>query len=110
MRTAKSQMAGSPIVITSADQATDAWTVYQAHGYAVQAFWPNGLVGTLKVQATIKGDPNWSDIEDTDVAVSGAGSFIWNFDNGIFYDAFRVYFVYTSGSGSIEVWAESKGP
>ena len=109
MITAKFQMEGSPLTVTSADVFTGAHTFQQAYGYAVQAVWTGAAItGTIKLQATIDGT-NWSDIAGTSNAVSGPGSFLWNV-NGAFYDQYRVYFVYTSGSGTITVLSETKGP
>lgn len=89
------------MTIVNADVFTTGLTISGAIGYAMQAVWSSGMVGTVKLQATVNG-LQWSDITGTSQAISGANSYIWNVAN-TFYDQVRVYFTYTSGSGIVVV-------
>lgn len=109
MRFSKSPLAGI-LTVTNADVISNAIDISQDYGFAFQAIWTGSspLVGTVKVQSTVDGN-TWSDIPNTTQNVNGAGSFLWNV-NGAFYSKARVYFTYTSGNGTIEFWASTKGP
>lgn len=93
-------------IVLSANRASDAVLVIDLYGYCIQAVITGTPTGTLKLQASC--DPfkyaqstqpqvptNWTDIADTSVAVSAAGSTMWNI-NGAFYTFVRL--VYTDGS------------
>ena len=95
-----------PMVITNADVTGDLFPVSESMGFAIQADWPAGLVGTLNVQATING-VTWPNVPGTIRPVNGAGGWMWNFD-GQHYDQVRLFFTYTSGSGTIAVHGQRK--
>lgn len=102
---------GAPVsaVITNADYVSSAFGLEQDYGCAIQAIWTGAAIaGTIKLQATID-DVTWSDIVDSSETVSGPNSFIWNL-NGTFYNQIRAYFTYGSGSGTLQLWAQNKGP
>lgn len=98
----------TPIVVTNASIGGAQFTISNVPGFAIQAVWPAGLVGTLDVQVTVDGI-NWSDVTNSSQVVNGAGSFIWNL-NGYHTDQARLFFTYTSGSGTITASQSSKGP
>ena len=75
--------------------------------FCIQAVWTGSPVGSIKVQASLN-DTNWSDVSDSSQAVSGAGSFLWSFALQA-YSFFRVVYTATSGSGTLNVTAATKG-
>ena len=79
-------------------------------GFAVQAIWTGaGASGTIKLQASIDGI-TFSDIPNSAQTILGAGSFIWNMENGKFYKYFQVVYTKTGGStGTLNVLSNVKG-
>ena len=71
------------------------------------AKWTGSPVGTLKVQVSID-DINYVDLDDSPVAVTEAGDFMWNIVDTN-YDKIKVVYVATSGSGTLNVQANVKG-
>lgn len=75
-------------------------------GCAVQAVWTGSPVGTLVLQASLDG-AHWSNIPGSDVAVNGAGDFVWLL-NPVEVPSLRAVYTRTSGSGSLIVLGSSK--
>lgn len=108
MRTSKSNLGGAQ-TITNADVYSPTIGLDQAYGYAIQAIWTGAsLAGSVKLQSTVDGS-TWSDVSGSSQSVSGPGSNIWNVQSA-FYTSVRAYFTYSSGSGGITFWEQTKGP
>lgn len=108
MRTSRSPLNGAQ-TITNADVASPTIGLDQAYGFAIQAIWTGGsLAGTVKLQASVDGS-TWSDISGSSQSISGPGSYLWNVQ-AAFYAYVRSYFTYSSGSGTITTWEQTKGP
>ena len=63
-------------------------------------------VGTLKVQVSIN-DADYVDLPDSSVSVTEAGDFMWNIVDTN-YDKIKVIYVATSGSGILNIQANTK--
>lgn len=75
---------------------------------APQIYYTAGLTGSFKLQGC-NDNASWEDVPNSSYAVSGsAGHQMWNIQKVGFIYA-RVYFVYTSGSGSWGTRFSSKG-
>ncbi len=96
-----------PMSVSSADVIGQAVSLDTALGFALQAVWPGGIVGTLKLQGSNDGSV-FSDVPNSTQAVASANSFLWNVD-GAYYSFVRLYFTYNSGSGVITSNANTKG-
>lgn len=99
------------MVITNADVEGEIITLGPYQGYAIQAVWPSGVVGTLTVLASVDGVA-WSALPSSTQAVSSANSYLWNVGATTLanYDFARLYFTYTSGAGTIVSTVNLKGP
>lgn len=92
----------------------------QVYGWSIQFAITGSPVGSLKAQVSDdKGSTapydanslnvtNWSDLQDSTIAVSGAGTPGINF-NGIFYNWLRFVYTSTSGTGNITARLNTKG-
>jgi hypothetical protein len=119
-------MKTSPILALAAtsmvaDIPSNGLLLHQAFIYSYYAIWTGSPVGTIKVQVSndnvvaLPGSTNpssnvvnWLDYPSTTQTVSGAGSFVWNFsDAGYLWS--RVYYTFTSGTGSLLINACVKG-
>ncbi len=90
---------------------------YAALG-AIQCVFTGTPVGTMKLQAScdvvqptpnsVPAATNWTDVADTSVDVSAAGTILYNLIY-IGYDQVRVVYTRTSGSGTLNVRAVAKG-
>ena len=73
-------------------------------GYSIQAVITGTPVGTLKLQAsnddTASTPTNWSDVGGSTVAVNGAGSVMWDYNNPN-YNHVRMVYTATSSSGTL---------
>lgn len=102
----------------TADITSDYLDIRFNYGVALQAVWSGtSPVGNLIVQGTcrdISQDPagtslNWTNLGGTTIAVSGnSGSILYNLE-GLFFTAVRVFYDFTSGTGSLDVTANIKG-
>lgn len=95
----------------------------QAYLTCIQAVWTGSPVGSIQLEISCdnvqpinanNADPagnvvNWSVYTGSPVAVSGAGSNAWII-TGVGYRWIRVQYVYSSGTGSLLVQANTKGP
>jgi hypothetical protein len=82
-------------------------------GASLQAVWTGTPTGTLKLQCcndipavTDTTDPstwNWTDVANSSQSLTGsAGNFVWNvFD--VYYRWLRVAYVFSSGTGTLQV-------
>lgn len=87
--------------ISSATGGSQALLAFNVHLASIQLIWSGTPVGSLKLQASNDRvvPTNWEDIADTAVAVNGSGSQMWNVHR-IGYGWIRVFFTYTSGTGT----------
>lgn len=81
-------------------------TLASKTGYAMQAVYTGSPVGTLTVEGSNDGT-TWSTVTDSTVAVSAAGSTLYNI-SGVQYELARLLYTFTSGTGSLTVYASSK--
>lgn len=96
------------IVVTNADATSGHLHLGRNHVMALQAEWPAGIVGTIKVQVTMSG-VRWEDIPDSTVTLDGsAGGQMWNYTQAGASKA-RLYVTYSSGGGTIAITADAKG-
>lgn len=80
--------------------------------YSIQLVFTGSPVGTFKLQASIDpysgsnptGDTitNWTDVTDSDQAITAAGNHMWNVENAG-YTWVRVIWTVTSGTGDLTV-------
>lgn len=63
-------------------------------------------VGTLTVEVSIDGN-TWETLTDSSVAVSAAGSHMYNVDKAAYLLA-RIKYTFTSGSGDMTIYAALK--
>lgn len=118
-------LTNNEVLINNGDAASnitsDVLYLDQMFGFAIQAEITGAPVGTLKLQGSCDpGSPSplnphngvgvihWTDIADSQQAVTGAGSVVWNFD-GAFYKWVRIVYTATSGTGNITARNNSKG-
>lgn len=88
--------------------------LYQMFGYAIQLVWTGTPTGTFKLQASAdpvpQGPPasastmptHWSDIANSNQAVSAAGTYMWNIPDAM-YNYVRLVYTDTSGGLSTAV-------
>jgi hypothetical protein len=80
-------------------------------GYSIALTTTGSATGSAKLQATVDGTV-WVDLPNSgstaNVAVSGAGSSVWNVD-GAFYKAVRVVYTNATSSGTLSVTFFAKG-
>lgn len=99
--------AGTVMNATINSSAQQLWNVF---GYAIQIVWTGTPTGSFKLQASddsfnagIPGNPNhWSDITDSSVSITAAGSYMWNVSNPQ-YVWVRVVYTDTSSGASTAV-------
>jgi hypothetical protein len=103
------------------DISSSAFWVPHLDNFAIQAVWTGTPTGTLKLQCSCdkgsgnvseeRGAPtNWTDIVGSSQSTAGAaGSNVWNVQNAG-YRWVRVVFTFGSGTGSLSVTANGKGP
>lgn len=80
-------------------------------GYSLQAVFTGTPNGTFKLQAScddLEAPVNWTDVGSSSVAITAAGSAIWNND-GAHYRWVRLVYTRSSGSGSCDVTVAAKG-
>jgi hypothetical protein len=89
-------------------------------GISLQAIYTGSPNGTLKVQVSndivdvgssndqASSVINWTDYPSSSVAISAAGSSIWNYD-GFNYRWIRLVFTFSSGTGTLNVSFSGKG-
>lgn len=85
---------------------------------AIQCTFTGAPVGVMKLQAScdpvaptpnsVPSATNWTDIDDTSVAVAAAGDIMYNI-SCFGYDQIRVVYTRTSGTGSLTVRSVAKG-
>lgn len=96
------------VTVTNADAWTDGHDLKGDHLIAPQIYFSAGLTGTFKLQGC-NDNSSWEDSPNSTFSVAGsAGHQGWNVKDFGFWYA-RVYFVYTSGSGSWNTRFSSKG-
>lgn len=96
-----------PLVVAGASAYGSRFNLGDNTIFAIHAFWPAALVGTIGIAVSIDGE-NFENITESEQAVSAAGSFLWNYNGAGFVYA-RLYFTWTSGSGTITVKGNDKG-
>jgi hypothetical protein len=105
----------------SVSQTSAAVNLNYRYGISIQAVITGTAAGTLKLQGSDdfgSRNPiepagsnqvvNWSDIANSSAPVTGAGTASWNFQ-GSFYKWIRLVYTASSGTGTINVRANSKG-
>lgn len=107
MNTANKILSSNVLMNTTIN--TEAVPLPNIYGYAIQAVYTGTPTGTLRLQASADAfkyandaqpqvPTNWTDITDTSVSISSAGSYMWNVI-GVFYTFVRV--VYSDSSGGM---------
>lgn len=71
-------------------------------GYSVQLIYTGAPVGTFSLECSNDG-ANWDTVPDTTVAISAAGTTLYNVA-AVFYKFARIKFVRTSGTGSMDAY------
>jgi len=106
----------------SGDLVSEGVSMEYQYGISIQAVISGTAAGTLKLQGSNDfGNPseaagpvhgqnvvNWSDIADSSAPVTGTGTVTWNFQ-GVFYKWIRVVYTATSGTGTMNIRANTKG-
>lgn len=84
--------------------------VYNCDRYAIQADYSGTFSGSLKLQVSNDSDTvtNWVDLANSSVAITSAGSYLWNVKQ-VAYRAVRVVYTYTSGSVTLTLSITNKG-
>lgn len=96
-----------PIVVAGADAVGGEINLGRNWIFAIQAVWPGTITGNIGI-AVSNDNVTYEPVPDSEQAVSGAGSFMWNYTAAGFRFA-RPYFDWASGSGTIVVKADAKG-
>lgn len=107
--------------ITNADIVSRAQQIDFMSGYSVQAIWTGAaIVATVKLQASLDYNPGgvassqpinagtWDDIVGSTQTVNGPGSWMYNVWPAM-YPYFRIYFTYSSGTGTVFALTRIKG-
>lgn len=98
------------LVITNGDMSGDlespSHDMSIIDGFCVQAIFTGSPVGTLEIQVSLN-DTDWETLADSSVAVSGAGSEVYNVSR-VFYDKMKVVYTATSGTGTLNVQLNTK--
>jgi hypothetical protein len=99
------------LILTDGDMSgnleTDVIDTSRLDAVVFYAKFTGSPVGTLKVQVSID-DINYVDLPDSEVSVTAAGDFMWNIVDTNF-DKIKVVYTATSGSGTINIRANTKG-
>jgi hypothetical protein len=85
--------------------------VYNCDRYAIQADYTGTFSGSLKLQVSndeADSVTNWVDLTGSDIAITSAGSYIWNVKQ-VGYRAVRVVYTYVSGSVTLSLSFTAKG-
>jgi hypothetical protein len=80
-------------------------------GFSIQAIFTGAPVGEFKLQASndnLAVPVNWSDVADSNQAITAAGDIMWVYD-GAHFKFCRVVYTSTSGTGSCNITAIKKG-
>ncbi len=91
----------------SADIESESLLLDQIYGFSFQAIYTGSPDGTLKLQASNDGE-TWDDVPSSSLIISAAGHTLYNVTD-VFYKYVRVYFEFSSGSGSLNVYYFAKG-
>jgi len=97
-------------VLTSTTNTTTK-DVYNCDRYAIQADYTGTFSGSLKLQVSndeADSVVNWVDLTGSSIAITSAGSYIWNVKQ-VAYRAVRVVYTYTSGSVTLSLSITNKG-
>lgn len=111
-------------IFTNADasmtQTSPTFTVNQIYGWSAQFEFTGSPAGTLKVQtsndpgSSAPGDAqassviNWSDLQDSSITITGAGTPGYNY-NGSFYNWVRFVYTPSGGTGTLTGRMNGKG-
>lgn len=84
--------------------------VYNCDRYAIQADYTGTFSGSLKLEVSNDDDTvtNWTELTGSSVAITSAGTYIWNVKH-VAYRAVRVVYTYTSGSCTLSLSITTKG-
>jgi hypothetical protein len=99
-------------IVTGADMSSGTITseslpaLHAAIG-AVHAVFTGSPTGTIKIQSSIDG-VNWTDITGSSRSITAAGDIMWNLNN-IGFNYFRLVYIATSGTGTLNAWSNFKG-
>jgi len=100
------------IILKAGDMATatltsDPMLVYEMILSCIQAVYTGSPVGTLKLQQSVNGT-TWTDVASSAVSISAAGDTIWSVTD-LAAPLMRAVYTKTSGTGTINIYAFSKG-
>jgi len=80
-------------------------------GCSIQAVYTGSPTGTLSIEATnsnpSKGAVTWVEVADSSTDITAEGSYFWNLKTA-YYAFVRLKYVFTSGSGTLTVFAAAK--
>jgi hypothetical protein len=82
----------------------DARPIYTLGLYAK---WTGAPTGSLKLQGSANG-VDWFDLETATALAGSGGEKVFSLD-GIPWKLVRVFYDFTSGTGALDVWLNSKG-
>lgn len=74
--------------------------------YCFHAIYTGSPVGTMIVQVSVNGS-DWETLTDSSVAISAAGSQMYNVEKAA-YSMARIKYTKTSGSGTMTIYADAK--
>lgn len=105
----------------SGNLASNPVSLEYQYGISIQAVVTNTAAGTLSLQGSNdfgkvppggpdigQGVVNWTDIAGSSAPVTGAGTVSWNFQ-GTYYKWIRVIYTASSGTGIMNIRANTKG-
>lgn len=92
----------------STNLTTDVIDTSRLNAVVFFAKYTGAPVGSLKLQVSVD-NVNFVDLPDSPQAVSAAGQFMWNVTDTN-YDKIRLVYTRTSGTGTLNVQVNAKGP
>lgn len=89
--------------------------VNQVYGLSFQAVFTGSPVGSFKLQVSSQDVPStgdvteWSDVADSETAISAAGNVFYNVTD-VFFHWVRIVYTFSSGTGSLNISYMAKAP
>jgi hypothetical protein len=92
--------------MSEAELVSDALPLYERTQYALQAVYTGSPDGAMIVEVSVNGD-DYETLTSSSVAISGAGSYIYNVTAAGYLWA-RIKYTKTSGTGELTVVGSAK--